>query len=98
MSKVDDLEKERDALLYQMEHSYRARQEEVESKKEELKNQVEAKQALGEDASKEVEQYKEYCSLQDKYFDDYRYERESVYQRFENEISKEIENDYEMGY
>ena len=97
MGRRDDLAKERDARLSEMDHSYQQRQYEVENEKEKVKAQAAEKQAKGEDVSAEVDQYKEYNAQQDRNFDDYKADREQVYSYYENEMQsaeQEEENDY----
>jgi|P1105metagenome_2_1110788.scaffolds.fasta_scaffold01760_8 chromosome segregation ATPase len=101
MSRVSELENERDQRLSQMEHEYRGRQNDVEAQKEEVKSQAQEKQSRGEDASAEVQKYHDYEKVQDRNFDNYAEAREKVwgdYQGKINEAEQQEENDNDYGY
>lgn len=94
----DDLEKERDAKLSEMDHNYQQRQSDLENEKSKVREQAEEKRSKGEDCSAEIDRYKELSSQQDKNFDEYKANREQVYNSYDSEISaaeKEEEEEYE---
>lgn len=94
----EDIQQERDTKLYEMDHAYQSRQNEIENEKAQVKAQAEAKQAKGENCSAEVNRYNELSAQQDKNFDDYKAERQQVYDYYDSEIAsaeKEEEEEYD---
>lgn len=94
----DDLEKERDTQLSEMDHSYQRRQNDLENEKNRIKKLAEEKQTKGEDCTAEIERYKELNCQQEKEFDDYKNNCEQIYNYYDNEIravEKEEEEEYE---
>lgn len=102
MSRVSEIEAQRDATLSEMEHNYRSQQNDYEQEKEEIKSRGEEKQARGEDISAEVNEYKEKEAMQDHRFDQYEAEREKVWGDYQNDIDaaeqEEQEQDQDYGY
>lgn len=95
----DDIMKERDSRLSELEHNYNQRQNDLENERSKVKQQAEEKQANGQDCSAEIERYKELGAQQDKNFDEYKYNREQVCEQYENEMdSCEMEEEEEYEY
>lgn len=90
----EDLIKERDSKLSDMEHNYNQRQYDLENERSKVKQEAEEKQANGQDCSAEINRYKELGAQQDKNYDEYKYNREQIYESYESEISG-VEEEYE---
>ena len=91
--------KERDAKLSEIDHNYQQRQSDLENEKKKVLDQAKEKQAKGEDISPETNRYNNLSSQQDQNFDQYKANRQNVYNEYDSKISAvEKEEEYDYDY
>lgn len=102
MSRVSELEAERDVTLSRMEQDYRARQEAVAQDKEEIKSRAEEKHQAGEDISKEQQDYLDKQHVEDRNYYEYDENRTEVWEHYSSEIEnakqEEATQEEDYGY
>ena len=91
--------KERDAKLSEIDHNYQQRQNDLENEKKKVLDQAKEKQAKGEDISPEINRYNNLSSQQGQNFDQYKANRQNVYNEYDSKISAvEKEEEYDYDY
>ncbi len=88
MSRISEIEAERDAALSEIDHNYRDQQNAYEQEKEQINSRAAEKQSNGEDISAEVKENDEVNAKQDKRFDEYEADRAETWDKYQNQIDE----------
>lgn len=89
---------ERDERLNNIDQGYHQRMDDYEQKMDDIKERAQEKQDRGEDISADVEEYKSVKAQQDKEVDEWKENRQKVYDEYEKDHEAEQEQDREQEY
>lgn len=99
MSRVSELQKEKDQRLEQMHNDFRSRMDQLESDKEDIKSKAQEKANRGENISAEVEQYREKNALQGREVDWQKQAGDQVATYYDEQIKDaEAQEENDNGY
>lgn len=87
-------QQERDERLNNLDRGYHERMQGYEQKMDDIKSRAQEKQDKGEDISADVDEYKKVKAQQDKEVDEWKENRQKVYDDYEKDHESEREKDY----
>ena len=88
-------EQERDARLETIDRGYHQRSSDYEQRMDEIRERAQEKQDKGEDISAEVKEFEGLKSLQDRNFEEWKENRQKVWDEYGKELEAEQEKDFE---
>lgn len=86
---------ERDERLNNIDQGYHQRMQDYEQKMDDIKERAQEKQDRGEDISADVEEYDKVKAQQDKEVEEWRDNRQQVYDEYEKDHEAEQEKNYD---
>ena len=89
-------EQERDARLEVIDRGYYQRSSDYEQRMEEIRERAQEKQDKGEDISAEIKEFEGLKNLEDRNFEEWKENRQKVWDEYGKEHEAEQEMDYEQ--